>query len=1218
MRTNWAAPHRLVAMAMACSLGALASAQITANAPSSDASQTATASGGDLHGMVMAGEPGKPGSLPLPGVTVTATNTLTGRKVVTATSPDGSWILHVPRDGRYVVRTEFMAFASESREVLIHANAPETATPTNGNAVAALKPVRSAVMNFGLQLQSRVQAAEGAAAVRGQAAAQTRSGGLQSLSLSALDASTLDANPAAGGSTESSLPGTGALPEADGADAVAVNGQMGQTNALAGVNEDDLRSRVQEAVDRARANGMLPAGADPTQAIVSAIGGMMGGGSGGGGRGGGSRGGGGGFGAFRNFNPSQPHGSLFYQGDFSALDSAQWSPTLTPVAKQGYTRNSFGASLLGSPYIPGLTKPSTKQFAFLNFSGQRNTTPRIFNGTVPTLAERGLVQNPDGTYAQTDANFAGLLQNVNGAETPVNLYYKGAQLPGGGKVLPAALISAQARRILDPVTGYYPLPNIANGVNNVYNYQTVTTAGQNSANLNARYNRNFGSSAGGFGGRGFGGGERGNRNAPATLRQSLDATFNYSHSANDLRNIFLPLGGTTRSNGYAVGAGYQIGYGRLSNHASVTWNRSHGMETNYFTGTGINPASQAGINEPAQQSLAQSGVRQGFYNGLPNLSFTNFTSITNTVPSDTIGQTISFSDFVSYRHKKNNYRFGFDLRRVHQDQLGGNNPLGTFSFSGYATQSAADQAATQSGSTVQATTGTGFADFLVGLPQQATVQAGLNKIYLREWVADWYAQDDYRVLPNLTLNAGLRYEYFGPYSEKNGRLADLTGVTALGTTVGCTTPFGATITNGGGTVSCAAGASSSLLNADHLLYSPRVGLAWKPKPLKNTVLRAGYGINFNTSQYATFARALSYQQPFALTQNNVVQSASNTTGCTTQTATTNANLTLANGFTCSTKLFQNTYAVNPNYRLGHVQVYNLDVQQTLPLGIVLNVGYNGSRGGDLDITRAPNHTSTSVTTPDAVAFTYEDSLAESRFNALVVEVRKRLQKGIGLGATYTYSHSIDNASSFGGATALSPVQNDARLDLEESNSSFDLRHQLNVNWIVEAPFGPNRAFLNKGGKLGAVLDGLTLSGNATFTSGAYFTPQYTSTAAQIAAGGTYTLRPDRVFTQPIGGSGQLGGFFNKAAFAAPVSPTGYGTASRYSIEGPGQVLVNASLGRTVRLGETRSFEARMTASNVFNTVQYSGINTTLNSATFGQVTGAATMRQIVFVGRYRF
>jgi hypothetical protein len=282
---------------------------------------------------------------------------------------------------------------------------------------------------------------------------------------------------------------------------------------------------------------------------------------------------------------------------------------------------------------------------------------------------------------------------------------------------------------------------------------------------------------------------------------------------------------------------------------------------------------------------------------------------------------------------------------------------------------------------------------------------------------------------------------------------------------------------------------------------------------------------------------------------------------------------------------------------------------------VMNVGYNGSLGGNQDMVRAPNHTTNSVTTSNAQAFTYEDSVGYSRQNSLAVNVRKRMQKGISVQATYTYGHSIDNASSIGGG-GQTTVQDDQRLDLEESNSAFDVRHRVSGNWVMELPFGPNRLLLAKGGFWSKALDGFSISGDYTFASGTFDTPRYNSTSAQIAAGGTYTLRPDRVFSQPISGSGMRSLWFNKAAFTAPGN--NYGTASRNSIAGPGTVSVNMSLSRTISLGETRSFEARLTAANALNTVQYSGIDTTVNSPTYGLVTNAASMRQITLLARYRF
>ena len=173
------------------------------------------------------------------------------------------------------------------------------------------------------------------------------------------------------------------------------------------------------------------------------------------------------------------------------------------------------------------------------------------------------------------------------------------------------------------------------------------------------------------------------------------------------------------------------------------------------------------------------------------------------------------------------------------------------------------------------------------------------------------------------------------------------------------------------------------------------------------------------------------------------------------------------------------------------------------------------------------------------------------------------------------------------------------------------------NWVLELPFGPNRAFLSKGGVWSKVLDGFSISGDFTFASGNYATPVYSGTTAEIQSGAGSSLRPNRVAGQPIQGAGSLKSWFNAAAFTAPLPGT-YGNASRNSIELPGTVLVDGSLSRTASLGDTRSFEARVTASNALNTVQYSGVGTVLNSPTFGQVTSAAAMRQLTFVARYRF
>ena len=1149
----------LAALAQAACVQAIVPEPTSSPSAAQTPTVSAVAQGGTISGSV------KSGTVPLPGVTITATNTLTGKKYASTTDITGAFSMAIPKNGRYVVKAELAAFAAVTQEVLINA--------------ASLNGGKSAqVADFGLQLASRVAAEEvqQASAVLNASGAIAR--GLQSLNVQRGGLDTTDASTGSGNSG-AALP-SAASGDSAGSDSVTVSGAVGQTNNLANISEDDIRQRIRDAMQQAQRQG--GANGDMANAVAGMLGGMMGGPGGGFGGPGGSGPGGGRGGGFRNFNPTQPHGSVYYQGGYNALNATPYSLTGAPTPKLGGAQNSFGVTLSGSPGIPGLVKASAKQFFFLSVTGQRNITPQNLYGTVPTAAER-------------IGDFSGLTQTNGGTVEPVTLYEPGTQTPiPGNNFANAGLAVAPAAQAL---LNFYPLPNIPVIGTQNYNYQTITNAGSNRDTAALRFVRNFGANASNpFAGMRRSGGQ--NSNAKPTLSQNINFNGSYSHSASDNRNIFLPLGGSSESDSYGVTAGYTVSYGRLRNNASLNWNRSHALVTNYFTNQTADPIDATGVTIPKPVV----GADPGIYYGIPSLSFTGFTGLNVATPSDRVNQTLSFSDFVAWNHKKHNMRFGIDIRRVHADSIGGTNALGSLTFTGYATQ-CTSPATTTTGTTICPTdgaAGSGFADFLLGLPQQSKIQAGAFKTYLRANVFDWYAQDDWRARPNLTLNFGLRYEYFAPYVEKYNRLVNLDH-NADFSTVTAVQP------NTSGTFS--GGFPRSLVNPDRDLYSPRLGFAYRPSSkflpaiTKEMVIRGGYGINFNTSQYATIASQLAFQPPFAVTQTNIA----NQQGC--------GALQLANAFGCSTATIQNNFSANKDYRLGHVQVWNIDIQKTLGLGVVTNIGYNGSKSGELDILRAPNRTPAGLLNPDAQAFNYEDSVGYARFQGLSVNVRKRLQKGISVQATYLYGHSIDDASSIGGSNSV-VAQDPNNLNAEEGNSSFDIRHQVSGNWVFELPFGPNRAFLAKGGFMSKALDGFSISGNYAFQSGSFFTPNYVGTVQETATGVSGSQRPDRNFAVPINGGRTFFQWFNPAAFTTPA--TVYGTASRNSIEGPGVVSVNSSLSRTFTLGSTRSFETRVQANNVFNTIQYSGINTTLNSPTFGQVSSVASTRTLTFIARYRF
>jgi hypothetical protein len=1165
--------------------------------------------GGTIKGTV------KAGTIPLPGVAVTATNTLTGKKYATTTDIDGVYQMAVPRNGRYVVRTELAGFATVTQEVMVNASSENNGLPTQ-------------TAEFKIDLASRVapadttQSGTTTAAATGARTGTTAAGTTQAAvarvgrgtqALNVEDNQNADTTDATAGQLNSGtqLPSLGVGAASDtsaSSESIAVSGQQGQINGLAGFSEDDLRNRIEGMQRQGLSNGDIagtltgvmqagtfggpdggpgpgggfggpgggPGGGGPGGGFGG--GGGFRGGGGGGGRGGGGGGfGGGGFGGFRGQNPNAWHGTVSYNGSNSAIDAIPFSVTGTPVAKPPSDTNTLIASFTGTPYIPGLIAPNPKQFVFFTVQEQRNTRSSISQQIVPTAAQRlgdltgaGSVIDPRTGLPYGASNCLGGLYSLNASPTAC---------------IPQSEISAAGLALMN----YYPLPNITpTGTQD--NFQTITATQTHTSQVSARYNRSFGSAPvrggrGGFGGgRGGGGGQ--NRNLPPTLRQSIGENFAYSHSAGASQYYSPLLGGKTETDGYSFTSSYTVGYGRLNSTATVGWNRSVSAGSNYFTNGLANPAIAAGIY------IANPTIyNTPFYYGVPSVNLTGLSGLSDSRPSNAINQTITFSDFVSYSHKRHNMRFGLDFHRIHADSIGGTNVLGSFTFSGAVTQNP-------------------IADLLIGQPQQTAITAGLNKIYLRGNSWDWYAQDDWRARSNLTFNFGLRWEYFSPYSEKNGHLVNLNlagSGSALQISNVCATAA----------AGCAAVGSQTLVNPDKALYSPRLAVAWQPKFkfTKQTVVRASYGINYNTGQYSRFASTMSFQQPFAITQTNTLTSAASPTTCTTANMSLNTRFQNSTGFNCSTQTTQSNFGVNPNYRLGMVQAYNLGVQRTLPKGIVLNIGYTGAYAGNLDILRAPNRNASGVLNPSSGQFTYEDSLGYQRSNSLYVSAQKRMQKGIALGGTYTYAHSIDDASSVGGS-GNSIAQDDQNLGAEESNSSFDRRHSLSGNFVIEPPFGPNRAFFNKGNWESKVLDGFSISGQFSFASGGWATPTYTGTAQEIAAGAN-SLRPNRVAGTSISGPKTLKSWFNTGAFVAPPAGT-YGNASRNSIELPGTVSVNGSLSRTFSLGETRNLEMRITASNALNTVQYSGVNTQVNSPTFGQVISPAGMRSFTYQARYRF
>jgi hypothetical protein len=1072
-------------------------------------------------------------------VTVTAANTLTGKKYSIATAPDGSYKFTGLSRGRYVVRVEFMAFAPQTQEIVLKPD-----TPTGKFDAEMILASRQA------------EQSPASSAIAAIAAGR----GFQSLSvensLSALEGAAGGASAGAGAGGGASAGDIASLPMGGaGADAanesVSITGAQGRSQDFGGGNEDELQSRIEEFRQRAQAAGLIPGGQ---------------GGAGGAG-GGGGFGGPGGFGGGgpisigrlgRGFNVNQPHGFLYFSDDDASFDAKPYSLTGIQSAKASYNFARFGANVGGPLNIPHIFNGGGKWFFFGGWNGSRGSNPYDAYSTVPTAAERA-------------GNFSGAAYNDG---SPVQIFNPatGTQFSFNGQpnVINPARVSPQAKALLQ----YIPLPNLDTTTNN---FHYVTNDDSNTDAISLRLIHNFGDSSNGpFGGGGRGGGGGGGRGG-RRAQNNINFGLNYSRNDSALVNPFPSLAGNTNTQGVQATAGWTYGNGRRTNILRFTYNHNHVSTSNLYSNN-TDVAGLAGIT----------GVSTDPFDfGIPGVSFTTFGGLTDPTPRRELDQTYTISDTLSWYRGKHNWRFGGDYRRILQSFRSAKNAEGSFVFTGLETSAFAP-----GGTNPVSDTGYDFADFLIGSPQQTTLQSGTDSYDFASNSFDLFAQDDWRILPKLSLNLGFRYEYNGPYTEEHNRIANLD--VANGFT-------GASVVLPG-----ESGFPTSLLHPDRNDFAPRIGIAWRP--LKNTVVRTGYGINYNLAQYANIIQNFAFQPPFATTATNV--------------ASAGVPLSLANGFPAVPPgLVTNNFAVDPNYRLGYVQIWNLDIQRTLPHGFLLNVDYNGSKGTRLDTERALNIVGLQP-------FIYESSAGNSVFHAGSVRFRKRQAHGISYGGVYTYSKSIDDASSIGGGGVV-VAQDPFDIAADRGLSSFNQTHKFTGNWIAELPFGENHRYLQRGA-LSHIFSAWSLSGDFTIASGLWYTPRVLGNSLDIDRGVSGSLRAD-VTGEPITVANPSAlAWFNTAAFCAPSSSAGttntcanpngtaFGDAGRNIIQGPGEVVVDMSLSKTITVKETRALELRIQGANIFNFINYTAINTTVNSLQFGEVTAAGATRRVTLIARFRF
>jgi hypothetical protein len=760
----------------------------------------------------------------------------------------------------------------------------------------------------------------------------------------------------------------------------------------------------------------------------------------------------------------------------------------------------------------------------------------------------GLV--PDA--AERVGDFSGL---TDASGQPLEIYDPATGLPFPENQVP---VSPQAQALL----AYYPLPNVTG--NPAYNYQIPVLSGNHQDAMQTRLDKSIGH------------------------RDDLSGTFAFQSTRSDSSNLF-GFTDKTAVLGLKTDVNWSHRFGReMIIKTEYSFSRLR-TEVNPYFANRANVSGSAGITGNDQDPLDWGPPALNFSSGVAGLS--------DGISSRDRNETNAVSVSVNFDKMRHYWTFGGDYRRQEFNYLAQQNPRGAFTFTGAATQDLVNGVSTG---------GSDFADFLLGVPDTSSIAFGNADKYFRERVYDAYATDDFRVNPELTVNAGVRWEYGAPITELFDRLVnlDVDGDFAAVAPVLASAPTGALT----GTRY-----PSSLIRPDKSIVEPRIGLSWRPLPGSSIVVKAGYGIYSDTSVYQATALALAQQSPLSKSL-----SVENSAACP---------LTLANGFTGCATTTANTFAVDPNFRVGTAQSWQLSVQSDLPAAMQLTATYNGIKGTHGVQQFLPNTYPIGAVSPCAdcpVGFTYRTSGGNSIREAGTVQLRRRLRAGFTATLQYTYSKSIDDDAQLGGAGPVTSeasstaaptaviAQNWLDLRAERGLSTFDQRHLLNFQAQYSSGMGLHGGTLMNGWR-GALLKQWTILTKITAGTGLPESPIYL--AAVPGTGVTGSIRPDvtgaSVHAAPAGLN------LNPAAYTAP-APGAWGTAGRNSITGPDQFSLNASLARSFRVKARYNLDLRVDSTNLLNHAVFTSWNTTINNSQFGLPVAANAMRSLEATLRLRF
>ncbi len=509
--------------------------------------------------------------------------------------------------------------------------------------------------------------------------------------------------------------------------------------------------------------------------------------------------------------------------------------------------------------------------------------------------------------------------------------------------------------------------------------------------------------------------------------------------------------------------------------------------------------------------------------------------------------------------------------------------------------------------------GAGLGDYLLGEPYSGTTSVGDSHQNLRSNYYAVFLQDDWRVKPNFTMNLGIRYEHMqNPYdTEDRTEWFDPTARNPVDNTLGAVVS------------SRTGGVRNGIVDPDWHAPAPRIGFAYSPGFLKNTVIRSSYGI-FWASDVWNDLQFLVVGPDFYSSQT------------ITSTTVDQSSINLSNMFPPGGLggTSGNPFSVDKRFRDAYVQEWTADIQHNFAKDWLVDVAYVGNVGQKLRVRQDQNYRTSydptglipydqAVPYPDYSWILTDMSKGWSSYNGLLTKVEKRFSNGMSTRATYTWSHALDLSE--GDEGPYSGIESELR-----GNMTYDVRQRFTLDYTYQLPFGKGRHFASGvSGAADKIIGGWQVSGITTFQTGQWVPIGLPSNWANDGSWGA--ARPNHV-GNAIPANRSYTNWWNENAFEYPGCDPSYnthpgdcptpdhivGNSGRNTFEVPGMNNWDFGLMKNTRITERLNTQFRAEFFNGWNHEQFSGPDSTLDP-TFGVIGGSlVSPRNIQFGLKFIF